>query len=129
MDEAGLAKRVQPFLHKLVASGHRFAAQSSTTKQSTGGEIMSAFSVSYRKAIRLAAVTLLVMGYTFGTVALVSFSSSPAVAKAKKKVQKVQNTKKSKGNKSGSHHGGGGGGGGGILGFGLGDGINIYIGR
>jgi hypothetical protein len=88
---------------------------------------MSAFSVSYRKVIRLAAVALLVMGYAFGTVALVSFSSSPAVAKGKKKVQKVQNTKKSKGNKSGSDHGGGGGGG--ILGLGLGDGINIYIGR
>jgi hypothetical protein len=83
---------------------------------------MNIFSASYRKSIRIVAATTLVMGCTFGTVALVSGTSSPA--EAKKKAVK-QEPKKNKGGNSSSRRRGGGG----ILGFGFGEGINIYIGR
>lgn len=91
---------------------------------------MSNFSLPFGRAIRIAVATALVIASTLGTTTFISGAYSPAEAKAKKKTPPVQTAKKSKGKKSGSHHkGGDGGGGGGIFGFGLGDGINIYIGR
>ena len=53
---------------------------------------MNIFSASYRKSIRIVAATTLVMGCTFGTVALVSGTSSPA--EAKKKAVKQEPKKK-----------------------------------
>ena len=83
---------------------------------------MSIFSGSYRKSIRVAATAVLVMGYAFGTVALVSGTSSPAEAK---KAKKQEPKKSNKGGHSNSRRRGGGG----VFGFGLGEGFNIYIGR
>ena len=57
---------------------------------------MNIFSASYRKSIRIVAATTLVMGCTFGTVALVSGTSSPAEAKKKA----VKEPKKNKGGNS-----------------------------
>ena len=84
---------------------------------------MSIFSGSYRKSIRMVAATTLIMGCTFGTVAFVSGTSSPA--EAKKKGVRQEPKKSNKGGHSNSRRRGGGG----ILGFGFGEGINIYIGR
>jgi hypothetical protein len=87
---------------------------------------------------RWVAAMALVATYLFGAVVLVSGMAGPAEAKKKsnasnQKPSNQQNFGKGKGNHGHhGHHGhrhGGSGPGFGIGGIGLGDGINIYIGR